>query len=638
MLAFLRQRKRSWVIVFFVAIIVLVFVLWGVGSYVNEPGSESPAEVNGEKITPAEFEFHYQRVVQQYRNLLKESFNEDTLRSMNLRGMVLQELIQKRLLLQEARKLGIATSDEELKADITRTPDFQTNGVFDQNRYVQTLRANRLTPAQFEAERRVDLTLQKLYALAGDAVMVTEKEAEDRFRFEQERVNLYYTRLSVEPFLNQVKITDDEIKEYYQQNREAIKQPLKVQVEYIEYPIDRFAAKVQVSDQDIEEFYKKHQQTKFHRPKSARLRQIFFRAPQGTDAQQKELIRVKAETILREAQQGKDFAQLAKSFSEDPSAADGGDIGLFSEGQMLEALDRAAFALKKGQVSGLIETPIGYHILKAEDTGEPKTRNLAEVRAEIIGDLRKEKGKIEADRAVSADRETALSGTPLSQLADSRGLSAATTGLFDQFEVVQKVGPVEEFNRAAFSLASENEISPVVEARHAYYLLKLQKRREPAVPPLPEVQAQVERALRQKKAAEVVEQKAKEVLSQLKEEKDIRLVAKTHDLAVEETGLFPRGAPQIPGVGPLEDLPRGGIALSAGQPVSDRAFHGSGGLYLLSFKESAPADMQRFPEEKKAFLERMLAEKRQQAMQKFLADLTAKAQIVVRNEWLQAQG
>ncbi len=636
MLAFLRHRKRSWIIVFFVTMIVLVFVLWGVGRYINEPGPESLAKVNGESISPTDFAFHYQRLVDQYKNLLKGSLTEETLKNLNLRGLVIQELVRRQLLLQEARRLGLETSDEELRNEIGMMPEFQADGRFDQNRYLQILRANRLAPAQFENERRAELTLRKLYGLIGDSVMVTENEVKDRYRFEQEKVNLSYVRLSAEPFLPQVQITEEEIQAYYQQNRETMKEPLKVQVEYIAYPLDHFASKIPVSDREVEEFYKTHLKTKFHQPKAARLRHIFFRAPQEADAQQKEKSRLKAAAVLREAQQGKDFAQLAKTFSEDPSASNGGDLGFLPEGQMLAPLDRAAFALRKGQISGLIETPMGYHILKAEETREPKTQSLAETRSEIMNEIRKEKGKTETGNAAAADRGKALSGTPLSQLAKERGLASAQSGLFSQFEVVPEIGPVEEFNRGAFSL-SMNETSPVIEGRQAYYILRLQKRKEPSVLPLTEVRSQIEKGLREKKASGLMLQKAKALLSQLKTEKDIQGIAKKNGLGIEETGWFPRNATQISKIGPLQEMAPGGIAVSMHQPIPDRIYQGQGAVYLFALKESQPADMERFQQEKKALQERMLAKKQQQILQKFVESLRAKAQIEVGAQLLEKE-
>src|SRR3989338_4366800 len=176
MLDFLRKRRRSLVIILFLVIIVLVFVLWGVGSYIREPRSENIAEVNGEIVSQREFEIRHQKLVEFYRGLFKGTLTQETLKSLNLRGAILEELIQKRLLLQEARKLGMEVADQELMDAIGRIPDFQVNGRFSKNRYLQALRSNRLTPAEFEIERREQLTIQKLYGIIQDAILVTEGE------------------------------------------------------------------------------------------------------------------------------------------------------------------------------------------------------------------------------------------------------------------------------------------------------------------------------------------------------------------------------------------------------------------------------------------------------------------------------
>src|SRR3990172_1272149 len=261
MLDFLRKRRRSWVVMFFLVIIVLVFVLWGVGSNIKEPRSENIAEVNGEIISQREFELRYQKLVEFYRGLLKGALTQETLKGLNLKGAIVEELIQKRLLLQEARKLGMEVADQELMDAIARVPDFQVNGRFSQNRYLQALRSNRLTPAQFEGERREQLTIQKLYDILQDAVNITEGELRDRYSLEQARVNFYFMRLSAGDFMSQVQITADEIKEFYNVQRE----------------------------------------TRFHQPKGVRLRHILFRVAAGAEPKQKETIRLRAEAALHES-------------------------------------------------------------------------------------------------------------------------------------------------------------------------------------------------------------------------------------------------------------------------------------------------------------------------------------------------
>ncbi|MGH9993224.1 MAG: SurA N-terminal domain-containing protein, partial [Nitrososphaera sp.] len=439
MLDFLRKRRRSWVVIFLLGVIVFVFVLWGVGSYVNEPKLESLAEINGETIGPRELEIHYQRLIDFYREMFKGKLTQETIKSLNLRSAILEELVQRRLLLQEARRLGLEVTDEELMDAIARIPEFQVNGRFSKNRYLQALRLRRLTPGQFEIERREQLTLQKLYDMIQDTIHVTEAELRDRYRLEQERVNFYFIRLSASDFIPHTKVSAEEIKNHYERNKEALKDPLRVQVEYLAYPLDHFSSKVQVSEKEIEEFYKIHRETRFHQPKAVRVRHIFFRFPGEPESKQREAIRLRAEGLLREVREGKDFAQLAKAHSEDPSAAQGGEMGWFTQGQMLPPLDKAAFALKKGEVSPVVETSLGYHILKVEETREERTKSLKEATEEIIRGIKGEQGKTEAAKAIDEDREKAISGTDLSQLSKMRGVPIALSRFFSRSEVLPEV-------------------------------------------------------------------------------------------------------------------------------------------------------------------------------------------------------
>jgi peptidyl-prolyl cis-trans isomerase D len=634
MLDFLRKRRRSWVVTILLGVIVFVFVLWGVGSYVNEPRLDSVAVVNGEVISQREFEMRYQRFIDLYRDLFKGALTQETIRGLNLKSAILEELVQRRLLMQEARRLGLEMTDEELMDSIARLPDFQVNGRFNKNRYLQALRSRRLTPGQYEIERREQITIQKLYDIIQDTVHVTEAEVRDRYRLEQERINLYFIRLSASDFMPQAQVTAEEMKSYYERNREALKEPLRVQVEYLAYPFDHFSSKVQVSEKEIEEFYKINREGKFHQPNAVRLRHILFRLPAGAEPQLKETVRLRAEEVLREARGGKDFAQLAKEFSEDASAAQGGDIGFFTQGQMPPPLEKAAFALKKGEISNVLETTLGYHILKAEEIREGKTKSLKEATGEIIRAIKGERGKTEAAKAVEVDREKAISGTELSLLAKERGFPLVPSRFFSRSEVLPEVGPVEEFNKTAFSL-SVKEISPAIEGTHAYYLLRVRERKEPSIPPLDGVRSDLEKRLRETKAFEMATQRAGTLLGQLKKEKDIKKLAHEHGLLVEETGWFFRNASEIPKVGILQEAKPGGIPISLQQPIPDRAYTQKASVFLFAFKESQGPDMERFEKEKGRLQEQALTETRQRALQKFVDSLKAKAQIEIQAKILE---
>jgi len=627
MLDFLRKKKRSWVITLFLAIIVLVFVLWGVGSYVNEPRLESVAEVNGEVISQREFEVHYQRLVEFYRGLFKGTLTQETLRGLNLRGAIVEELVQKRLLLQEARRLGLEVSDEEIMEAIARAPEFQVGGRFSKNRYLQVLRSNRVSPGQFEVERRQQITVQKLYDIIQDAIQVTDAELKERYGLEQERVNYYFVRVAAGDFASQVRVTPEEIKNYYERNREALKEPLKVQVEYLPYPFDRFSPQVQVSEKEIEEFYNAHREERFRQSKAVRLRLIFFRIATGTDPRQKEQIRLKALGVLEEARAGRDFAELAKKHSEDPSAAQGGEIGWFSQGQLVGPLEKVVFSLKKGEI-GLGESQAGYSIVKVQETKEEKTKSLREARGDILGTLKLERGKSEAARAADADREKALSGSELSALAKERGVPLRVTPFFSGSDPLPEVGRVEDFQKAAFSLPVK-ELSPVIEGPNAYYLLRVNQRREPLVPPLESARLEIEKRLKETKAMELASQKANSLLGELKKQRDIKKLAADHGLQVEETGWFVRSEPEIAKIGALQEIRPGGIPISSYQPVADRIYSQRTSLYLFAFKEGRAADMERFEKEKSQLHAQVLAAKRRMALQKFVDGLKAKAKIAV---------
>ncbi len=634
MLDVLRKRKRSWIIVFFVAIIVAVFVLWGVGSFLKESGQAAVAKINGEVVDQREFAIEYERFVDLYREAYKGALTPEMLKALNLRGMLLEQMIQRRLVLQEVRRLGLGVSDEEVMESIANVPNFQVGGRFSENQYMQVLRAKRFSPAQFEEEHREQLAIQKLYAIIVDAVRVTEEEVRERYRLSQERVNFYFIRLSSSKFTSQVEVKEEEIKDYYERNKEALKEPLRVQVEYLVYPFDQFSSKAQVDEKDVKNYYQANRGTKFHQPQAIHLRQILIRVTPNADPKQKEMIHAKAEGVFREARAGKDFAQLAQEYSEDPSSAQGGDLGWLSPGELPPPLDQAAFALKKDETSSLIETSLGYHIFKVVENREEKTKTLKEAREEIVRALKAERGRGDAAKAADADREKAVSGTDLAVLAKERGIPFKVSPFFSSSEPVPDVGPVEQFSKAAFSLGS-NEISPSIDGPVASYIIRMKQRKEAAVPPLEAVRSKIEERMRATKAFEKATQSANSLLQELKKEKDIKKVAMGHNLSVEETGWFLRSAAQIPKMGAMQEIKPGEIPISAQRSIPDRVYAEKGDLYLFGFKESQGADMEQFEKEKDRLQDVALREKRQRALQGFVESLKTRAQIEIQPKFLE---
>ncbi len=634
MLDFLRKKKRSWIITFLLGVIILVFIAFYGGSKYRDEGSPDVAHVNGEAITQREFAIQYERAVDRYRDLLKGSLSPEMLKSLNIKRTLLDQLIQKRLLLQEARHLGLTVTDDELANVLSLAPEFQVAGRFNKERYVQLLSMNKLTPAEFEDEQREQLTIQKLYGIILDSVHVPEAEVRDRYRLAQEKLDLNFIRLPLSQFVSAAKVTEEDIKTFYDRNKDTLKEPLKVQVEYRSYPFDLFASSVQVSDKEVEDYYQANRESKFHQPREAKLRYISIRVAPDADAKQKEVARARANRVLADARAGKDFAELAKKESDDPTAAKGGDVGWVVQSQLPPAIDKVVFGLSKGGISNVIETPGVLQIVKVEDVKEEKTLTLKEASDPIKRTLKTEKGKREAGTVADRDREKALSSGDFSQLSQDNRVATQVTGFFANGEVVPEIGQNPEFYKTALALKS-NEIGPVIEGDKAYYLLRLKQRKEPVVPPFEAVKANIEKGLKESKAQDLMLEKANGLLEQLKKEKDIGKLAEHNGLKVEETGWFLRNAPQIPKIGELTELKGAGVRVTTQKPIAERVYTQKDAAYLFALKDSQGADMERFEKEKDSLMKQALAESRQRVVQKFIEGLQSKAQIQVRSESLE---
>jgi peptidyl-prolyl cis-trans isomerase D len=630
MLDFLRKKKRSWIITILLGLIIIVFVAFYGGSQQQTGAASNVAEVNGESISQREFIMHYQRAVERYREMFKGSLTPELLKNLNLKHSLLEELVEARLVLQEARRLGLTATDEELMNAIAQVPEFQVNGRFNKERYIQLLRANRLTPAQFEEDQRKQLTIQRLLGVLADSAHVTEAEVRERYRFEQEKINLQFIRFLAKDHLSDVKITDQDVQKFYERNKESLKEPIKVQVEYIPYAFDQFSTAVQLTDKEIEDYYNANRLSKFTTPKQAKVRYIMVRLDPAADDKQKEAARARANRILAEARGGKNFAELARKESEDPSAEKGGEIGWLNQGQVPEALDKQIFALAKGEISEPIETPLGFHIVKVEDVKEEKTLSLAEAKPVITRELKLEKGKYEAAKIADRDREKAASGNDLAKVAQESGLTLNTTRLFSEGEVLPEIGPTQDFYKTALSLRAK-EVSSVIEGPNAYYILKVTERQEAFVPPLDAVRGKIEKGLKESQAYEMAVQKANDLLDQLKKEPNLAKLARDQKLKLEETGWFARNTQQLPKVGELQNLTIGSLALSARKPIPDKIFTQSDAAFVFAYKDGQAADMAQFEKDKSQLMQQALAEAKQRILLKFKDELKAKAKIEVNS-------
>ncbi|MFZ4539325.1 SurA N-terminal domain-containing protein [Propionivibrio sp.] len=380
-------RNNKKIVQIFLALIALPFAFFGVDSYVRNTGAGSDlASVGDTKITVPQFEQAMRERQDQLRQTLGASFKPEMMNTPEAKLSVLESLVDQRLLLLEADKNRVQTGNEVLRDVIGKIPSLQEDGQFSMARYETALRAQNMSQPQFEARLRQDLTLQQLIGAVGDTAFVSDTQAEAMLRLQSEERQFSEIRISPEQFADKVKIDAAALQKFYDDNKSLFEVPEQVKAEYLVLSLDALLAQVTVGDAEIKAWYESHQD-RYQQAEERRASHILIMS--NADADQ---AKAKAAEVLKEVQKSPaKFAELAKQYSQDPgSAQKGGDLGFFGRGMMVKAFDDSVFKQKEGEISGLVQSEFGYHIIKVTGIKAGKQRSITEVRPEIESELKRQ--------------------------------------------------------------------------------------------------------------------------------------------------------------------------------------------------------------------------------------------------------
>lgn len=606
MLTVFRRHVRSIGMTIILGVIVLVFVLWGMGSMVRTGRIEYVAKVDGEIVTESEYQKAYQSMVEAYQRMLQTEMTPDLIQRLDLKRRALEELINRKLLLAEATRLGLSITDEELVAEISKL----FGGALSKNQYVQALRLRGLSPSEFENSYRGELLARKLLAAITDSVSATDDEIQDWYLFQNEKLSLQLVKVPFTDMVPDTRVTDGEVKEHYEKNKERYREPEKVRLELLTYPNDRFIQFVNPSDEEIKSSYYLQLEDKFTVPDEIRVRHILFRNP-GEDAKKKAEVRERAQNVLTRIRDGKDFGDMAKAYSQDEaSAKHGGELGFFKKGQTVPAFEEAAFALKPGQVSDPVETPMGLHLIQVEEIKPGRKRTLAEVREEIFAALKKSKASDAAMARATKDREQALKGTPLSDLGKPLGLKVQETKLLSKTELPAEFQTSKDLWAGVFALPP-GQIGDLAATPQGMTLFRVKEKKASTILPFEEAKDRAASDLRQEKAREKAKGVAREVLANLKEGKTLREAASKMRVKVEETALFGRTAGEL-----LPDIPslRGdAFALPPRRTYLDKVYTLKGDAYVAAIKQRVKPDLAEFEKNRETLKTQWIERKRIEA-------------------------
>ena len=382
-----RNNKR--VVQVFLGLITLPFAFWGVDSYLRNSGAGGDlAKVGDTKISAQQFEQALRERQEQMRQAMGASFRPELMNSPEVRLGILNGLIDQRLLLLEASQRKLATADGVLREYLAAIPALQENGKFSMSRYESALRSQGMSEQQFEARVRQDLTLQQLVGAIEASAFVSSTQAEAMLRLQSEERQFSEVKIAAQPFVEKVKIEPAAVQKFYDENKSRFEIQEQVKAEYVVLSLDALMPQVKVSDAEIKAWYDGHLD-RYKQPEERRASHILILSNGDVS---KDKARAKAEEVLKELQKtpGK-FAEFAKQHSQDPgSAQKGGDLGFFGRGMMVKPFEDAVFSQKEGEISALVESDFGFHIIKVTGLRAEKQRPLDDVRAEIEGELKRQ--------------------------------------------------------------------------------------------------------------------------------------------------------------------------------------------------------------------------------------------------------
>ncbi|TLM68847.1 MAG: hypothetical protein FDZ69_01195 [Deltaproteobacteria bacterium] len=635
MLDFVRNKQKSIVIKLVFGLIILSFVIGY--AMLTSPGDSSnggkPAvavTVNGQEVSYSDFQTAYGNLYQLYQNIYREQFTPTLERQLKLVQKALDGVVNQTLLLEEAKRQGLEVGKQELIDAIAKIPAFQENGAFSKERYLQVLKAQRLSAEEFEEMQRRDLLVEKVRDGLQKNLTIGDAEIEQEFRNREEKVNLEVVRVSPAAFAAQVKPTDQQLAAFFEPRKEEFRTGETVALKYVEFLPQSYADQVSFDDAELEVFYRRNLD-RFEIPEQAHAAHILVRVPEGADETVRKQKRSQAEKLLADARGGKDFAALAREFSDDKaSAVNGGDLGSFGRGMMVPTFEQAVFGLKPGEIGGPVETQFGYHIIRLIALNEARIRPLAEVKDEIKRGLRVEKAQqLAFEKAMDAYNINRKDGS-LEAAAKAAGLTVRETGRFARDEAPGPLGRNEELINAAF-LLGDNELGRPVKTDRGVILFALKERLPSRIPTLADARPRIEAAYRKEQAKTMAKAAAERLLATARKGGGLAAPARAVGQLAEETGPFSRSSsPFVPKVGTSEELAKAAFALTTPGACIDKAYEVDEHFVVAALKTREAANpLLLDAAQRKEISQTLLERRKNEAVQKHLEELKSSAKIEI---------
>jgi peptidyl-prolyl cis-trans isomerase D len=545
-----KLKSHRWLGFILLGALALIFAMWGAYGVVDLTfGAPSWAlKVNGEEIPAATMQDNYRQRLSALQQQLKDEVPLAQRRS--LQEQLVDDSVASTLLRQRATERGLRVSEDDVTNAYKAQSAFLVDGKFNAVVAQSLLKQNGTTPAQFEASLRNGMQTTQLAEALQMSDFLTDRELQRAFALENEQRELRFVVLPAGRFESTAAVDDAQLQAWYAAHTDDYQSAESVKLQYGELTLASVAAGVAVDEAALTAWYGKNQ-TRYAQPERRRSRHVLIEVGTTADAAATEVELKKAQDVLAQAKAGKDFAALAKQYSDDAGSKDkGGDVGWTRKGQLLQAYDDALFAMQAGQISAVVKSDAGYHIIKLDAIDTPAGKSLANARAEIEQDYRKDLAADKfGDRQEQLQQRIETAGdTDLAAVARDFGLTTGEVAAYGKAGAAP-LGNSADLNSLLFSaepLGVGRMGGPVALGDERLVIVKVLERHAAATQPLSEVRAEVLATIRADAAAKAAYAAALAAAKRLQAGEVFDVVIKGLGLTAAPARLVSRGDPQLP--------------------------------------------------------------------------------------------
>ncbi|MFZ1908763.1 MAG: SurA N-terminal domain-containing protein [Burkholderiales bacterium] len=504
--------------------LALTFATWGIQSYTQfRSQNDTVATVNGMKITQREYDDALQRQQQRLRQMFGDRLDLDALDTPATRRALLESMIDSRLVATAAAKARLSVSDDTLREAILGIAAFQEDGRFSRAAYEAVLRSQGMTPQGFESSLRYELTLQQMSNAVTDSAIGSRSVAARLAKLLEEKREVSEALVPAQPFMSQVKVDPAQAKAYYDSHQDEFRIPERMRVQYVVLSGEALAATEPVTEAELKQAYEANA-SRYKADEQRRASHILIQVDPDAKPAVREAAQKKAEEILAEVRKSPgSFAALAKKYSQDSGSAEkGGDLGYFDRSMMVKPFADAVFGLGKvGDVSGVVKSDYGYHIIELTGIQPGHIRTLDEVRKQLTAELQKQKAA--RAYAEAAERFSDLvfeQADSLQAVAQRYKLGLQTTGWITRS--ADKAPPPLNNSKLINALFSEDALgkkhnTPAVEvAPETMVAARVLEHESASLRKFDDVKSAIEQELRRQEALKLAAKEGEAKLSKLR--------------------------------------------------------------------------------------------------------------------------